>query len=204
MVYQKPSDYLVNFIKEHYKEYGKVTEYKKYSNDTKIKGNVKTTSLNFRCKFEKSDQTVYEKLIFVETADGEFLIKALIYSSKQWFIDDYDSFIEKSEETAQKYYEINENETYSKLAGILDDKDLAELFEEVINDRVEYYGKTTKHSLLSTSAILKDDQPIVIQRYECETDQNMTVYEEFWFVRIGEEFLINDYYYAGTLEALDE
>ncbi len=201
LLYTKSNDELIDLTKGIYADLGKINEFEKYSFTTKNIENTKFTSLNFKCKFEKSENEVFLKLTFVEI-DNELFIKAIIYSDKQSFIDEYDSYIEKSELTVENYYRILKTDKFNDLRNLLFDPNIEQDFIDVILERREYYGITTSYELISTSAIILEDIPNVVQRYKCEASSNQPLYEEFWLKQKDDEFLIDDYYYAGSLETL--
>ncbi|MBN2663942.1 MAG: DUF3887 domain-containing protein [Bacteroidales bacterium] len=200
LCHDKISAQMVDFVKEQYNDYGKIVSFKKYSYSSADEYII----LNFKCEFENVDEPVFERISFVKDDNGDLKIEGLVYSKKQWYIDDYDVFIEKSKEAANKYFEFLIDENYTEIVTLLSDDALNQAFIDIINQKNSYYGNVESYELLNVSSYLQDNEPYVVRIYECKTSKSETMYEQINFVRKNDEFLIFDYNYAGSLSDLPD
>ncbi len=191
-------DIMEDFVKGHYDEYGKVESYSKYYFNT----DNNLTILNFKCKYEKSDKDIYERLSFVKEDNGELKIEGFVYSEAKWYIDDYQTYIEDSEQQSEKYFQYILNENYDKLATLLNDKSLEQAFIDIVNKKDDDFGKLKSYELLNFTSFLSDNKPCAVRTYKCISKTGNTFYEQLKFVKENDIFLIYDYSYNSNLDDL--
>ncbi len=199
-------DFMKNLMKGHFKQYGKVESFKQYNVHTYTKNGTQITNISYKCNYEKTDKTIYEKIKFVKNDNGDLKILAFIYSPVQAFVDNYENYKEEALNTAEDFHNYLSDDDIDKITSMLDDKSNKDLFIEILNNKRNYYGKIKQWSWEATETNYNSEKekPIVKNIYKCSTDKDKEYFEEIWLIKTNDDFKIYDYYFADTYENLEE
>ncbi len=198
------SEQLKKLVTDNFNTLGKNKSHIQYSKKYIKKSGTKTLVLSYKCKYEKTDATIYEKF-FIDTKKNK--ISSFVYSGDKNFIDNYENYSKEATEVATNYYDHIIDNDFSILNDILDKQtnfgdSITEKYIQVIKNRRASYGKIISYSQIDINTFFNKGKITIIQRFECKTNKDKKVYEELRLIYLDGKFKIYDYYYAPDYKTL--
>ncbi len=187
---------------------GEITDYQLYKNKiTPDDGLGATAELYYACKMKNLQDTMY--FYFNVYQEGKlFFIGSLEFNPDKDFISNFQENYDKAQAVCKEYYNFIYNDDLESIKTLLDEKtissEMSEYFLIFVKNRQEYYGKPKNFTLLSHKTSTRDNEPIFIITYKCETDGTTSVmFEEITLIRRNGEYKIIDDKYADTQHELE-
>ena len=199
------ADLMKKFVESHYEKYGEIESYDKYKTNIFTNNQNTGVDLSYKCKYSKSDETIYIKFTVIEDGD-EHKIVSFNFSQNKENIDSLESNYKKAKDVGLLYYNHLKKDKLDEITSLLDNKRIIEAgnkeaFFNFIKDRQEYYGEIKSYTIHNYTNTVTDDLPTFIIIYDCITNKGSLV-EEISFIKEGDNFKIFNYRYAGTYDEL--